>query len=1187
MNKSLVQRSVTGLVWCVLGLLLVWLISWALVPRWVQWQVEKQGTQALGRVVKIHEVSFQPWSMTLTLRDLRMATRGAGSDHRPSQVSIEEVVINASWQSLLMWAPVADALVVRNPKVHLSHRGQGRFDVDDVLALLASAGGARTGMPRMSLFNIQVVGGSLSLLDAPLSITHSLTDVQLDIPFLSNLGGRREVATHPRLAFKLNGSSFDSDAHTTPFAADRQTHARFHIQGLDVRPYVHYWPAAWPVRLTKGRLDLDWTLDFRQLEVPEITVSGHMAVQDMQLDERINGADFPLLSWSSLNLTLASWRPLEGLFNVAALHVDQPVFHLRRDPSGVLNAVRLPSFFSTAISAPRQAAPFTASFVVQGVDISGGQLNWHDAAMDSPVSWSVTDLAFKVGAWTWPLRQSTSLEGTGRWAGSTVSWRGTTDGERAQMRLHVPDVALKTVAPYASPFLRPELSGQLAAELNLDWRAATPSQQPRWVVRSPQIRVSAVSMGARDGVDLSWSDLLLDQVEVDVLQQTARVGGVAWTRPVLSMARSAKGRWMFEDGLMADSNAPPVQPSLRAWQLHLGPVQIHDGALKLDDRGLARRVSWQVRDLNLRTGPWQPWAASSPPTPIQLNFNTGTVQSVPAQVGFEGVVRWPVPRALQAQEQPLQIKGQLHLNRFPLHRLKAYAAERLNVDLRRADLSYAGAVDWLGPTQGWGLDLKGQLALENVQALNPADGEAVLDIQTLNLTGLDVTVREGDIQKLKIADTSVRDFSVRVAVDEQGHLNLQHLLKAEPGAQAPSHPAPVVIDWGPVEVVNGHVVFSDRYIQPPYAADITDLNGRLGALSSASGEAMADISLRGRVDDSGSLDVTGRMNPFTRPVGLDVRGRVSDLELPQLSPYSNKYAGYGIERGKLSAEVHYRIGGEGQLTAKQQIRLQQLRFGARSDRSDAPTIPVKLAVALLADRDGVIDLDLPLSGSINDPEFQVGPLVWRMVLNLIGKAALSPFSWISGRFASDEALQHIEFLPAQTDVNWVAIQKLEAVAKGLLQKPMLRLTVVGQADLQTERAAWRKAKLHDRVMAEKRRRQLRDPRSDRADAEVRQDEYPALLKAVYRRSPLSTPSNVLGALKGLTVADMEAELMAAIEVDEADMRDLAQARAQHVRAALLALNVPSAQVYLGATVVNPAGQAQPLAPKALLVVSTE
>ena len=177
--------------------------------------------------------------------------------------------------------------------------------------------------------------------------------------------------------------------------------------------------------------------------------------------------------------------------------------------------------------------------------------------------------------------------------------------------------------------------------------------------------------------------------------------------------------------------------------------------------------------------------------------------------------------------------------------------------------------------------------------------------------------------------------------------------------------------FGPIVVVNGRVAYNDRFVKPNYSANLSELSGRLAAFSSeppgpGQPPQLADLELRGRVEGTATLDITGKVNPLAKPLALDLKAKVRDLELPPLSPYAIKYAGYGIERGKLSVDLAYVVQPDGQLTASNRIILNQLAFGDKVEGSTA-NLPVKLAVALLADRHGVIDLDLPVSGSINDP----------------------------------------------------------------------------------------------------------------------------------------------------------------------------------------------------------------------------
>jgi uncharacterized protein involved in outer membrane biogenesis len=1116
MNVGLRQRWQRRVLWVVLGVWVLWAVRWAVVPALVQWQLEKQGTQTLGRKVTVEQVVFRPWSMRLLVRGLRVASAvntagtsfensaGALAPVHPPQLSVDEVEVNVSMQSLIFWAPVADAVLVRNPQLQLTHLGQGRFDTDDVLAVLAASQSQSSVLPRFSLFNIQIDGGGVQFRDAPKSVTHTLSDVHLSIPFLSNIGGRREVAIHPRLAFQFNGSAFDTDAQTTPFASDRHTQARLQVKGFEVKPYLPYWPAAWPVRLSDGQLEMDIRFDFRQQTAPELSVTGHLAVQNLQLHDTLNNDDLPLLQLGRMDLKIDAWRPLDGVFKLDTLSLDKPVLTLRRDPEGELNWVRFQRFFMPQAPFAQASASKAAEFALKRFQINAGQIQWFDAAVAMPASLALTELAIDGQDFSWPSHQLASFRGQAVFQGANVSWVGTTDLSSASTSLTWRDVPLMSAGPYWAELFRPGLSGKSSGQLNLDWRAPAGSMPASLLLKAPQIRITDVLLGTPGQPEAGWAELALDQVEVAVFAQQARVGRVAWSRPLLNARRNPQGRWMVDDWRVETPSGPSQDARGKPWQLAMGPLQISGGVLNLADRFVPGGAKLNAQDLNIRVG---------------------------------------------------------------------------------ADVNYAGGLNLIMSDAGLALDLQGDLSFDQLRALDRSEGETLLDTQALSLRGLELKVDGGALKRLKIAETVLSDFFARVAIDDQGQLNFHKLIKATSSTATQSPDVPALIELGPIGVHKGRILFSDQFIRPNYSADITELAGSLGAVSSPVRGAvpvLADLSLRGRVAGSGTLDVSGRINPLARPAALEVRGLVRDLELPQLSPYSSKYAGYGIERGHLSADVNYQIAASGQLEAKHQIVLNQLRFGEHSRSLDAPNLPVKLAVALLADRNGVIDINLPVSGSINDPDFQVGSIIWKMVLGLIGKAVIAPFSLISGAFASEEPLHQINFAPGRAHLDEETQQKLKTVAQLLLDKPALRLTLVGEALLDMEREAFRKLQLNESVLAEKRHRMSLDGLDVSGVTDVSTEEYPALLKWVYRRSPIPKPRNLLGMVKDLPSADTEALLMAAIKVDETDMRELAQARASHVRSTLLALNVPAAQLLLGVPVLN-----STLAPRVTWVVSSD
>jgi hypothetical protein len=378
-----------------------------------------------------------------------------------------------------------------------------------------------------------------------------------------------------------------------------------------------------------------------------------------------------------------------------------------------------------------------------------------------------------------------------------------------------------------------------------------------------------------------------------------------------------------------------------------------------------------------------------------------------------------------------------------------------------------------------------------------------------------------------------------------------------------------VITVGPIRLLSGKVLFSDRFIRPNYSADLSELNGTLSAFSSKTiegGVELADLDIRGRAEGSATLEVTGKINPLAHPLALDIRGRVRDLDLPPLTAYSIKYVGYGIERGKLSMDVNYAIQPDGQLSATNNLVLHQLTFGDKVD--GAPnSLPVKLAVALLADRNGVIDLDLPINGSINDPQFRIGAVVWKVITNLVGKALTAPFALLAHAFGGGdggEELNSVAFAAGSSALAPEVAQGLDTIAKALTERPTLQVTVVGTASLEAERDALKRERLKGLLLAEKRRRAVvtgQDAANARSVTDV---EYPVLLKDVYRRADIAKPRNIVGLAKDIAAAEMEALLLASISVNEDTIRELALQRGVAVKDYLASRKLPLERVFLGA-----------------------
>jgi hypothetical protein len=395
--------------------------------------------------------------------------------------------------------------------------------------------------------------------------------------------------------------------------------------------------------------------------------------------------------------------------------------------------------------------------------------------------------------------------------------------------------------------------------------------------------------------------------------------------------------------------------------------------------------------------------------------------------------------------------------------------------------------------------------------------------------------------------------------------------EATPSAAAPkaAEPAPpskqaaLPVRIGKVTLQGGTVNFSDFFVKPNYTVNVTKVAGRVSGLSSTA-DTVADLELRGSYANSAPVQVVGKLNPLAAKSFLDIKAEVKGVDLVAFSPYSGKYAGYNIDKGKLSLNVAYKLENK-QLTADNRLFIDQLTFGDKVESPDATKLPVNLAIALLKNNRGEIDLNLPISGSLDDPEFSIGGLVVKVIINLFVKAVTSPFALLGSMFGGGEELSNIEFAPGRATVNDAATKRLESLAKALTERDSLKLEITGRADPEADKEGIKRVAIERAVKAEKLKDQLKKgSEGGSVDAvEVTAAEYPVYLQRAYKEAKFPKPRNLIGMQKDLPVEEMEKLMLANIPATDDDVQQLALRRAENVQGWLINEGkVPSERLFL-------------------------
>jgi uncharacterized protein involved in outer membrane biogenesis len=582
-------------------------------------------------------------------------------------------------------------------------------------------------------------------------------------------------------------------------------------------------------------------------------------------------------------------------------------------------------------------------------------------------------------------------------------------------------------------------------------------------------------------LDLSKHEVDLAAVSLDGLRvalQRDADGRIDLLRVLVPKAPAAKSAGTDAAGTRSASTAPPVgkgsdkphppdgssaaaaKGAAPAWHGTVGRIALDGAALSFTDRTLAKAVPLNVDALSVGVERLDLTGRK----PAAVKFGASVNQR--GRVDVAGTAAWA----------PLAVDLNLDLRELDLVPLQGWAGDVLNVLISRGNVSVGGKLALSGGgTQPVVARFDGDGRLAALNAFDRNNSTDLLSLKAIELSGVHFVSQPLAVELKRIL---LDEVFARGILGADGRLNFGLLVKNNPppGSAAPQSPPPApVADAAPAErkalpIRIGEIVlrknrldFTDRFIKPPYQATLTGLDGRIAPLEAGK---RGLVELTGAVDRSAPLSISGEVDPFGSKTYLNIAARVKGVDLPNLSTYSERYVGYQLAKGKLSLDLRYFIE-DRKLKAENKLFLDQLTFGDKVESPDAISAPVNLAVALLKNSKGEIDIDLPISGSLDDPEFSVVRIVFKVLGNLIVKAVASPFALLSSVFGGGEELSEVAFVHGRATPEPEGLQRLETLAKALKDRPALKLEVTGQADPDADRSALGRALLDRKLRARK------------------------------------------------------------------------------------------------------------------------
>ncbi len=1080
------------------------------VPPILRPLLERELGAALHRPASVAGVSFNPLTLRLEVRGLSVKSP-AGDE----QAGFDSLTVNVSSGSLLRGAFVLDAVRLQTPRVSVTRLADGRYDISDLLEEWLKPNDKPSAMPRFLVNHVEIRDGRLRFDDQPKGVVHTVEALQFSLPFVSSLASQADQPVKPTFSAMVDGSQLNWSGDGKPFSATRASQLKLDLADVDLAEIQPYLPESLPLRLDKGRLSASLAADFSEVAPEKYSwvIDGKVRVADLALNDKARQA---LLAWRSLELALDRIDPINRSFALGDIVLEGPVVSVEIDRQGEMNWLRVADQLAGTPGAMEKSD-------------AGANVEAKPAADSAPAKWSVADVSIRDGK---------------------LLWRDASKGKPTS-------ITVDGLAVHAAR-LESQQPGKLEiAEVALSLNAGDPLQLKELAVKGVQVD--------SDARRVEIAELVSQSARVAVLRD--RTGQVEWF-PLPALKQGASAKASKENAVQS---AAPWRVSLKTLGLKGLGLRYRDATLERPDVLAVDNLSVQGEGLGNEPG------------------KKGTL-AIKGEVNRQG--RLDIAGSVQADPPEADLK--VEAVGLPVMALQPYFADYLKVTVTRGQLSGKGRATFQLAARQPKASYAGSLTLGDFLAIDQTNSTDFLKWKSLYFGGIDFRL---DPMALSVGEIALTNFYSRLILNSQGRLNLADIIRqpeataaigktadaatsnatndatnaatnaaTTQGAQKiaeapPAKPIPIRIDK--VTLQGGTVNYSDEFVKPRYSANVTHLAGRVSGLSSAA-NTVADMDLRGRYANSSPVRIYGTLNPLAPQAFVDIKGEVKDVDLVGLSSYSGKYAGYAIEKGKLSMDVAYKLENR-QLTAANHLFLDQFTFGDKVESPDATTLPVRLAISLLKNNRGEIDINLPISGSLDDPQFSVGGLIVRVIVNLFVKAATSPFALLGSMFSGGEELSNVVFPTGLASLEPAAVGRLEALAKALRERNALNLEITGVADLEKDRDGLRRAGVTRAAKAEKLKEMLRSGKEGVPVDEVKlgADEYAVYLTRAYKQAKFPKPRNLVGLQKDLPVPEMERLMLINVPVSDDDVRGLAMRRAETVQSWLLEQGqVPADRLFL-------------------------
>ena len=1137
----------------------------------------KQLGNALGRPVAIESVSMNPYSLVVGIKGISIK-----ENTEADFILIQSLLVNLSASSLFRFAPVITRLELESPVVNLIEKKDETFNFSDLILRFAKdPSEAVTADPEIfgfKLSNVKIFNGKISFLDQIRETDHLIEKINLDLPFLSSLEKDRQTKASAKIDFLLNQAKIKVELESLPFTPGRNSDLTLKAGTIDLLKYLGYLPLPETLLVKQMETSLDLTITYSQANDKYLILEGTVGIANIDIQD----ADHTqVLTTPQINLAIAPSDLLDKKLTIAKLNILSPKIHLGRDVGGNLNLLKYLPGDRVADqgedNSGKEVAQETGQretgqdeagqgetgtgFVFELVtgEIKNASLFFTDGANKtpfkttlSPVSIQLKDIVAQkrvLGKYRISLKSEAgeSFASTGQFSTIPLGVEGSITLEK---------LVVKKYSPYFENLINFDIRD---GQVNLDAGFLISENQTKLgaVFNNKKLSISNLKLWDRVNkeIPVSIPELVITGSVMDTEKQRLDMGEVKTFQGKIILKRQSDGSINLVKNLLPASNTllnnkantvkapvaiPVVKKKEPAWKISLDDFSMEKFGIAFFDATTKEPVSIKLSDISLHADNLKTWGREKAGIKAGMEWNkTGKIQ-------LNGDL---VPSIMKAGLD-------LSLERIDIASLQPYFTDQVNIAVKKGLFHTQGriAVSMEEKTNP-SISFKGKTSVTDFVSLVKASDKEFFNCNSLYLSDMDISLFP---VKMVVKDISLTDFYSRVIVSEEGNINLKQVLVSDGESKIVSGPKPATakeeetsplpeIIISNVTLQGGHIHYADYFTQPNVIAEMKEITGQIKGLSSMD-DTPAAIQLRGLHGQSSPLDIVGRISPLSRKRFLDLDISFKDIDLTRFSPYAAKYIGYKIEKGKLVLDLKYKIDGN-KLESRNRLFLDQFTLGEKVDSKDATSLPVPLAISLLKNSNDQIDLNIPLTGDLDDPEFNFSSAVFAVFGNLITKVLTAPFKFLGAMFGGGEELGFVNFEYGSHTISNEGIKKLDKLMEILDKKKELDLEIEGTYESIQDGEALR-LKRYEALLKSGKIAKIEAAEgtlSSQEDVVLLPEEREEAILAAYELADFPKPRGEDGKEKEISTGEKEKLLFTHLDINENHLKELAMTRAENIK----------------------------------------